>query len=54
MLVEFLLASQTDIHECTSPESLTEAAELMGKYADVPMDFADATLVLLGESHGGS
>lgn len=48
LLVEFLLASQTEIHECTSPEMLTEAAELMAKYTDTPMDFADATLVLLG------
>lgn len=49
LLVEFLLASQTEIHECTSVEGLTEAAELMAKYADTPMDFADATLVLLAK-----
>lgn len=49
LLVEFLLASRTEIHECTSPAALTEAAELMAEYADTPMDFADATLVLLGE-----
>ena len=49
LLIEFLLASLTDVHECTSLESLTEAAHLMAKYADVPMDFADATLVLLAE-----
>jgi predicted nucleic acid-binding protein len=42
-----LLASQTEIHECTSVADLTAAAELMAKYADTPMDFADATLVLL-------
>ncbi len=47
-LVDFLFASQTEIHECTSLQGLTEAAELMAKYADLPMDFADATLVLLG------
>lgn len=49
LLIEFLLASQTEIHECASMETLVEAAQLMEKYADVPMDFADATLVLLGE-----
>jgi predicted nucleic acid-binding protein len=27
------------------------AIELMGKYADVPMDFVDALLVTLGEKH---
>lgn len=49
-LVDFLLASQTEVHECTSVARLTEAAELMAKYQDTPMDFADATLVLLGET----
>ena len=36
---------------CRSPE-LDEAAALMEKYADTPMDFADATLVLLAEALG--
>jgi predicted nucleic acid-binding protein len=49
LLVDFLVASRTEIHECTSIEALTKAAELMAQYADTPMDFADATLVLLGE-----
>jgi predicted nucleic acid-binding protein len=49
LLTEFLLASQTEIHECTSVADLTAAAELMAKYADTPMDFADATLVLLAK-----
>ncbi len=49
MLVDFLIASQTEVHECTSLENLTTAAELMAKYRDTPMDFADATLVLLSE-----
>jgi uncharacterized protein len=35
-----------------SAESLERAAELMGKYRDVPMDFADATLVVLAEEMG--
>ncbi|MDA0836465.1 MAG: PIN domain-containing protein [Planctomycetota bacterium] len=49
ILVDFLLASGTEIHEIASLEGLTDAAELMAKYADIPMDFADATLVLLGD-----
>jgi len=49
LLIDFLLSSQTEVHECTSLESLAEAAQLMEKYADVPMDFADATLVRLAE-----
>jgi uncharacterized protein len=35
-----------------SPASLSRAADLMEKYADVPMDFADATLVVLAEETG--
>ena len=36
----------------TSAESLARAVALMEKYRDVPMDFADATLVTLGEEMG--
>jgi uncharacterized protein len=32
-----------------SGESLSRASALMEKYADIPMDFADATLVTLAE-----
>ena len=49
LLIDFLLASRTEIENCTSLEDLTAAAELMAKYADTPMDFADASLVLLGK-----
>jgi len=34
---------------CRQPE-LGEAVRLMERYADTPMDFADATLVLLSEA----
>lgn len=37
-----------------SGESLTRALALMEKYKDVPMDFADATLVTLAEEAGVS
>ncbi len=33
----------------SSRESLARVATLMGKYEDLPMDYADATLVVLGE-----
>jgi len=36
----------------SSRESLKRVAALMEKYQDVPMDFADATLVVLGEEAG--
>lgn len=32
----------------TSPESLARAVDLMARYRNVPMDYADATLVVLG------
>ncbi len=35
-----------------SAESLGRAVDLMAKYRSVPMDFADATLVTLGEELG--
>lgn len=35
-----------------SRESLSRAIALMGKYKDIPMDFADATLVSLAEDTG--
>ncbi len=35
-----------------SPTSLSRAMALMKKYKDVPMDFADATLVVLAEETG--
>lgn len=35
-----------------SMESLSRAVTLMEKYKDIPMDFADATLVVLAEESG--
>jgi predicted nucleic acid-binding protein len=48
-VLEFLKASGTTVQECCQPDDLQRAVTLMTKYADTPMDFADATLVLLGE-----
>jgi len=36
----------------TSPTALERACELMRKYAEIPMDYADATLVVLAEELG--
>jgi len=49
-LQEFLEVGQTRIVECCQPSDLKQAVRLMQKYRDTPMDFADATLVLLGEA----
>ncbi len=37
------------VYECAHPIQLREAVRLMKKYADTPMDFADATLILLAD-----
>lgn len=36
----------------SSPSSLRRCKTLLKKYSDLPMDFADATLVVLGEDLG--
>lgn len=48
-LVEFLVQSRTEIRPFVELAHLEHAVQLMRKYADVPMDFADATLVLLAQ-----
>jgi uncharacterized protein len=47
---ELLVASHTRIEDVSEPEEVLVAADLMDKYSDTPMDFADATLVLLAEA----
>ena len=50
LLAEFVAASGTEVYDLCRPPELLEATSLMEKYADTPMDFADATLVLLAEA----
>lgn len=52
LLAGFVEASRMAIHDLSRPPELGEAVALMEKYADVPMDFADATLMLLSEALG--
>ena len=49
MLAEFVHASGMLVYECAQPRQLVQGAMLMRKYANIPMDFADATLVLLAQ-----
>ena len=51
-LADFVHAARVQVFECAQPERLSAAVSLMEKYADTPMDFADATLVLLAEEIG--
>ena len=51
-LAELVAASGMEVYDLCQPPELHEAVRLMEKYADTPMDFAVATLVLLGEGLG--
>lgn len=49
--LDFILQGGAELVPLT-PSLLKRAATLMAKYADVPMDFADAALVALAEESG--
>jgi len=51
-LASFLDSSVTEVRDTFSTDALAAAVRLMRKYADIPMDFPDATLVLIAESSG--
>lgn len=50
LLAELLVAWQVEVYDFSEPAGLPSVAALMERYANVPMDFADATLVLLAEA----
>jgi uncharacterized protein len=49
-LADLVSGSAMDVFDFSRPPELNEAVALMEKYADTPMDYADATLVLLAEA----
>jgi len=49
LLAEFIVASGTQVYDFSQPTELREAVMLMERYTDTPMDYADATLILLAE-----
>jgi predicted nucleic acid-binding protein len=49
-LADFIGASNALVYDLAQPAELKEAAALMQRYGDTPMDYADATLVLLAEA----
>ena len=51
-LASFLADSATEVRDAFGGEALAAAIGLMSKYADVPMDFPDATLVWIAELLG--
>ncbi len=50
LLVDLLTAWDVDVYDFSEPAGLPDAVALIERYANVPMDFADATLVLLAEA----
>lgn len=52
LLADFVAAAGVATFDFSEPDQLAAAAGLMEKYADTPMDFADATLLLLAEASG--
>lgn len=51
-LADLVTRAGMRVYDLCQPADLREAARLMERYADTPMDFADATLVLLSEALG--
>jgi uncharacterized protein len=49
---DLLVSANVYIGETSQPADVLAAAMLMKKYRDTPMDFADATLVLLADQLG--
>jgi predicted nucleic acid-binding protein len=49
-LAEFVVRGRVQVVDLCQPRDLQRAALLMRRYHDTPMDFADATLVLLAEA----
>lgn len=48
-LASFANAVGLLVYECAHPLQIKDAVQLMNKYAETPMDFADATLILLAD-----
>jgi len=49
LLAELVAKSGLQVLDFSHAEDLMEAARRMEKYRDIPMDYADATLILLAE-----
>lgn len=49
LLADLLLAWRVEVYDFSAAEGLRHVVDLMDRYRNVPMDYADATLVLLAE-----
>lgn len=52
LLADLINTASVRVYDLAQPPELRAAARLMEKYADTPMDYADATLVLLAGALG--
>jgi len=52
LLMELLNAAAVEVYDFAQRPELLPAVELMERYTNFPMDFADATLLLLAEGLG--
>lgn len=52
LLAGFAASANLEIYDLSQSAALAEAAFLMRRYHDTPMDYADATLLLLSEHLG--
>jgi len=52
LLADFVASAGIDVYDLSRPPELHEAVALMEAYTNLPMDFADATLLLLAEGLG--
>jgi predicted nucleic acid-binding protein len=52
LLADLLAEAQVEIYDLSPPPHLHHAVDLMERYTNLPMDFADATLLLLAEGLG--
>ncbi len=52
LLADLVASAGIDVYDLSRPPELHEAVALMEAYTNLPMDFADATLLLLAEGLG--
>lgn len=52
LLADFVAAASIDVYDLSRPPELHDAVALMETYTNLPMDFADATLLLLADGLG--
>lgn len=52
LVAELIATARVDVHDYAQPDALRRAVVLIERYADTPMDYADATLLLLADDIG--